>query len=183
MARTAGRSADETKRLILDAAAGLISRHGVAVPVSDIAVAAGVSKGGLLYHFPSKEALLAGMAEDLILSFRQDVERAASQEPPGPGRLTRAYIKVCFSLGQDMGGLRDYAALAVHLMFEPTPIEMAQEDARLWREELFADGLEPSVVRLIIAATDGSSSVPLWGAVLSQDDCKELERQLIELAR
>ena len=50
MARTAGRSADETRQLILTSAARLIGRHGTTVPVTDIAEAAGVSKGGLLYH-------------------------------------------------------------------------------------------------------------------------------------
>ena len=43
MARTAGRSADETRQLILTSAARLIGRHGTTVPVTDIAEAAGVS--------------------------------------------------------------------------------------------------------------------------------------------
>ena len=66
MARTAGRSADETRRMILDAAARLIGRYGTAVPVAQIADAAQVSKGGLLYHFPSKEDLLTGLAAELM---------------------------------------------------------------------------------------------------------------------
>src|SRR5690349_13603621 len=98
MARTAGRSAAETRRLILDAAARLISRHGTAVPVSDIAEAAGVSKGGLLYHFPNKEELLSGLANHLMGQFRHDVEQVAAEEEEGtPGRLTRAYIRVSFA--------------------------------------------------------------------------------------
>jgi AcrR family transcriptional regulator len=43
-----------------------------------VAQAAGVSKGGLLYHFPSKDALLAGMIERHIdqLNARCTAERA-----------------------------------------------------------------------------------------------------------
>ncbi|MGO1200893.1 MAG: TetR family transcriptional regulator, partial [Dermabacteraceae bacterium] len=48
MARTAGRSAEDTRRLILDTAIRLVGRKGTAVPVSEIAAEAGISKGGLL---------------------------------------------------------------------------------------------------------------------------------------
>ena len=58
MARTAGRSADETRQLILTSAARLIGRHGTTVPVTDIAEAAGVSRGWLYRHFPDKVTLL-----------------------------------------------------------------------------------------------------------------------------
>ena len=112
MARTAGRSADETRQLILTSAARLIGRHGTTVPVTDIAEAAGVSKGGLLYHFPNKETLLNGVATNLMTQFRSHVEQAATAEPEGvPGRLTRAYIRVSFAHAGDPSGLRDYIAL------------------------------------------------------------------------
>lgn len=157
MARTAGRSADETRQLILTSAARLIGRHGTTVPVTDIAEAAGVSKGGLLYHFPNKETLLNGVATNLMTQFRSHVEQAATAEPEGvPGRLTRAYIRVSFAHAGDPNGLRDYIALAAHLMFEPALEELAQADAAQWRSALFEDGLDPAITRMVIAATDGS---------------------------
>ena len=144
MARTAGRSADETRQLILTSAARLIGRHGTTVPVTDIAEAAGVSKGGLLYHFPNKETLLNGVATNLMTQFRSHVEQAATAEPEGvPGRLTRAYIRVSFAHAGDPSGLRDYIALAAHLMFEPALEELAQADAAQWRSALFEDGPTP----------------------------------------
>lgn len=162
MARTAGRSADETRQLILTSAARLIGRHGTTVPVTDIAEAAGVSKGGLLYHFPNKETLLNGVATNLMTQFRSHVEQAATAEPEGvPGRLTRAYIRVSFAHAGDPSGLRDYIALAAHLMFEPALEELAQADAAQWRSALFEDGLDPAIARMVIAATDGSNSAPL----------------------
>lgn len=182
MARTAGRSADETKQLIIEAAAGLIGRHGTAVPVTEIAEAAGVSKGGLLYHFPTKEALLSGLAADLMNQFRGSVERETTLEPENtPGRLTRAYIRVSFAHAADLTGLRDYIALAVHLMFEPGLEELAHEDAAAWRAALSDDGLDSAVTRMVIAATDGANSAPLWGAVLSEPDRAALEADLIAL--
>ncbi|HMR49151.1 MAG TPA: TetR family transcriptional regulator [Arachnia sp.] len=183
MGRKAGRGAEETRRLILDAASRLIGRHGTAVPVSDIAQAAGVSKGGLLYHFPNKEALLTGLATDLMERFRTDVERIAADDRPAPGRLARAYIRVSFAHADDLTGLRDYIALAAHLMFEPDLEELAQADAARWREALSDDGLDPAITRLVIAAADGANSAPLWGAVLTDTDRHALEADLIALTQ
>lgn len=64
---------------ILDAAEQLVTDEGARhLTLDAVAHAAGVSKGGLLYHFPSKDALLAGMIERHIdqLNARCTVERA-----------------------------------------------------------------------------------------------------------
>lgn len=183
MARTAGRSSADTRRLILDTAARLVGRSGTTVPVAEIAQAAGVSKGGLLYHFPTKESLLRAVGEDLMAQFREEVHRHAEEEEPAPGRLARAYLRVTFADAADVPRLRDEIALAAHLMFEPELEALAQQDARRWREELLADGLDPAVVRLVIAAADGNISAPLWGAILSGPDRDRLEEDLLALTR
>jgi len=100
-----------------------------------------------------------------------------------PGRLARAYIRVGFADARDVDGLRDHIALAAHLMFEPSMEALAEQDASQWRTALLEDGLDPALVRIIIAATDGANSAPLWGAVLNDDDRDELERHLISLTR
>jgi AcrR family transcriptional regulator len=41
-----------------------------------VAQAAGVSKGGLLYHFPSKESLLGALAQRYVQSKEQCIETA-----------------------------------------------------------------------------------------------------------
>jgi AcrR family transcriptional regulator len=49
---------------ILDAAEQIVTADGARnLTLDAVAQVAGVSKGGLLYHFPAKEALLAGMIE------------------------------------------------------------------------------------------------------------------------
>lgn len=64
---------------ILDAAEQLVRDHGARnLTLDAVAQAAGVSKGGLLYHFPGKDALLAGMVERHVdeLNARCLAERA-----------------------------------------------------------------------------------------------------------
>ncbi|MGW0175830.1 TetR/AcrR family transcriptional regulator [Rhodococcus sp. NPDC003322] len=58
--------APSTRDRILDALEKLLLTRGLAqVTLESVAAEAGVSKGGLLYHFHSKEALLAGMVRRL----------------------------------------------------------------------------------------------------------------------
>ena len=49
-----------------------------------MAQAAGVSKGGLLYHFPSKESLLGALAKRYVDSMEHCIERR--EERPQEGR-------------------------------------------------------------------------------------------------
>lgn len=75
---------------ILDRAAALFARRGYAkTSVQDVADAVGLSKAGLLHHFPSKDAL-----HDAVLAQADAlVQRALDQVgglPPGPARDRRA---------------------------------------------------------------------------------------------
>lgn len=63
----------DTRDRILDALESLLLEKGMShVTLESVAAKAGVSKGGLLYHFKSKDALLAGLVRRLT-------ERAGQQ--------------------------------------------------------------------------------------------------------
>lgn len=72
-----------TRDRIIDAFAQLLGENGERAATLDaVAAAAGVSKGGLLYHFGSKEALIEGVLERLATLVERDV--AAIRSSPGP---------------------------------------------------------------------------------------------------
>ena len=122
-------------------------------------------------------------AESLLADFRTAVRTAADAEPEGePGRLCRAYIRVSFAEA-DSQELRDLIAVTAQLMGHPDVRALAEADGRRWRDELAADGLPLTAVRMIVAATDGVSSAPLWGPVLDADDRAALEAELLALTR
>jgi AcrR family transcriptional regulator len=92
---------------VLDAFETLLIEHGPGGATLDaVAAAAQVSKGGLLYHFASKEALAAGLLQRLrersaadAEAIREAREGAAAyylrtSAPSGgiPGGLTRTYL-------------------------------------------------------------------------------------------
>lgn len=69
---------------VLDAFEALLVEHGERAATMDAtAKAAGVSKGGLLYHFGSKEALEAGLIERLRILVDEDIA-AIEAAPEGP---------------------------------------------------------------------------------------------------
>jgi AcrR family transcriptional regulator len=89
MARTAigSEKAEETRRRIVDAAAELFAEHGYhSTSLNDVIAAAGSTKGGFYFHFPSKVELALAVLESTRERFRQEVfastelhERAADQ--------------------------------------------------------------------------------------------------------
>lgn len=181
MARKAGRSPEETRRALLDAAAVVIRTRGITASLDEIAREAGVSKGGLLYHFPAKEDLVNALAEDLMGSFRAEVAAAVDPTDQSPGTLTRAYIHTCLAAQFDDAVLRDNVALVIQLSTLPEIVDMARVEADRWKDELRADGLPDHIVALVIAAADGASTAPLWGGSMLPVDTHQLHRQLHQL--
>jgi AcrR family transcriptional regulator len=68
---------------LLDAAERLIATGDAAPTLEGVAAAAGVSKGGLLYHFPTKAALLEAVVERIVA--RADEILAEAAERGGVG--------------------------------------------------------------------------------------------------
>ena len=66
----------DTRDRIVRAAEDVVIQEGVARLTLEAAAAeAGVSKGGVLYHFPTRAALVAAMVERFVVSFDADLER------------------------------------------------------------------------------------------------------------
>ena len=82
-----------SREAILDAAEAVVLADGAAhLTLDAVAERAKVSKGGLLYHFNTKEALLEGMVERQVR--RIDAIRLQAMEslPPQPGRELKACV-------------------------------------------------------------------------------------------
>ncbi|MGW4089005.1 TetR/AcrR family transcriptional regulator [Nocardia sp. NPDC004750] len=70
----------DTRDRILDALETLLLEKGMShVTLENVAATAGVSKGGLLYHFKSKDALLAGLVRRLADRAGQQLDNSVAQ--------------------------------------------------------------------------------------------------------
>jgi len=78
------------------------------VTLDSTAARCGVSKGGLLYHFPSKSDLFAGLCDRLTVT----IDDAISAAPDDPAGLIRWYLSAATEvvLGEDTLWLALFAA-------------------------------------------------------------------------
>jgi AcrR family transcriptional regulator len=78
---------------ILDAALTLVQEIGApALTLDAVAERAGVSKGGLLYHFPFKEELLTAANEAIARKLADARSAEALKLPDSPNRALKAYV-------------------------------------------------------------------------------------------
>ena len=87
------RGVHSSRERILNAAESRLLAGGPgALVIESVAADAGISKGGLLYHFPSKEALVAGLCERMLESFDRDLTELSDSDQESAGAWTRAYL-------------------------------------------------------------------------------------------
>jgi AcrR family transcriptional regulator len=74
----------DLRRVLIDAALQLVGEGGAeAVSVREAARRAGVSPGAPFRHFPSRDALMAAVAEEAQRRFRVEIEAALATAAPG----------------------------------------------------------------------------------------------------
>lgn len=80
---------------LLAAAAAQAAEGGLhGLSLAAVAEAAGVTKGGLLHHFPSREALLGALLERYTADLGAQIAAFLEEEPASAhGRFTRAYLR------------------------------------------------------------------------------------------
>jgi AcrR family transcriptional regulator len=83
-----------TRTQLMEAAAQIVTERGVDNLTLDlVAQRAGISKGGLIHHFPTRQTLLEGLFQSLLAVFQKSIEDFISIDENPRGRFTRAYIK------------------------------------------------------------------------------------------
>ncbi|HLR53138.1 MAG TPA: TetR/AcrR family transcriptional regulator [Pseudogracilibacillus sp.] len=167
-------SASDTRSKILNAAAYIIQTDGIlSFTLEAVAKRAGVSKGGLLYHFPSKEALVSGMVEHLMQNYIKNIERNANQDNLEHGKWTRSFIRGSFEQSNPdeymNAGLMAAAAVNRELL---KPVQDTYEQ---WQERINDDGLDSINSTILRLAVDG-----LWfSEIFNLAPLEESHRKLI----
>ena len=84
---------EQTRARIRVAAATVIERDGAGhLTLDKVAAEAGLSKGGLLYHYPTKDALLEGLLGHLLQGRAELVDKLTSEDSIDHGSLLNALI-------------------------------------------------------------------------------------------
>jgi AcrR family transcriptional regulator len=163
---------ERTRTRVLDAAMEVVEhRGGAALSLNSVAEQAGVSKGTLLYHYPTKEALVDAVVEHYLRYFEDAVADHARRHP-GDHAWLRAYVAV----GTDARERQRSRALFTVLAVDPdAPTRMA-ERLTAWQERAQAHPA-PGPALLVKLAVDGllladvtNSAPPLADLLAAIDD-------------
>lgn len=83
----------ERPEIILEAAAAVLLRSGSrALTIDAVAAEAGLSKGGVLHHYASKDALIAALVARELARLRQEIAACETAIPPGRSQLPKAMV-------------------------------------------------------------------------------------------
>lgn len=153
---------------IIDAATRVLVRDGVPRLTLDAAAReAGISKGGLVYHFPTKERLLEAVVLGAIARFEADLDARAALEagPPG-GRLLRAYLALSIE-GDPQAPVQLAALSAVFVDDALQPVVRAALGRLTTR--LTSAATDPVAAGIVRLAADGLLLGQFLGAPLPDD--------------
>lgn len=105
------------RRDLVQNAIVLAARHGLsAVSLQQVAEASGVTKGGLLHHFPSKQALVEAVFNQMVMEFGEALAEVMALDPAPHGRFTRAYLDLSLV---DADDLDEWSALWRSVVTDP----------------------------------------------------------------
>jgi len=147
---------------LLAAAERIVRRDGVGrLTLDAVAVEAGTSKGGLLYHFASRDALITAMVERHAVAFSASLDAAMAADPEPPGRWTRAYLRSSAKPTEPVEGDAAATGLLAAMASNPALADPLREQYAAWREQVADDGLPEADAMIVALAADG-----LWMADL-----------------
>jgi AcrR family transcriptional regulator len=140
-----------TRDRLLDAFEGLLIAHGPRAATLDaVAAAAEVSKGGLLYHFPSKAALAQGQRDRLAALGAADLT-AMRAAPEGAAEY---YLRE----SEQSGGPLDRALVAAVRLAEESDDDASAVLGELrdgWYAALLEELADPALAHVIQLVGDG----------------------------
>jgi AcrR family transcriptional regulator len=167
---------------ILDAAQAVVLQVGAAHMTLDaVASKARVSKGGLLYHFPTKEALLKGLLKRRLRHLEEGRERKSVELQDGPAREIKAYV--LSSLSRSRKDAPIGASLLAAVAHDPKLLEPVRGDYRKRLTRLIPAGMKFERALVVALATDGLRLLELLClSPLNAKQRKQLIGELFKLA-
>lgn len=129
-----------------------------ATTIDAVAARADISKGGVLYHFPSKEAL----AEAAIAWLREESEHDLTEMAKAPEGPSRHYVRTSWTSGSDLDTVY-VAVLRLAQASNESAIETLESVHDAWLKQIKAEVGDVHVAEAIMLIGEGlyaHSSMP-----------------------
>ena len=116
-----------------------------------------MSKGGLLYHFATKDALVDALVEDWLDRFEAEVVDGTAE-----GSWARAYARACAGPRSAAERAMD-VALLVAVAGDPRGLEVVRKRYAAWQDRVLADAPDGVDAPLFRLPADGLCFAVLLG--------------------
>jgi AcrR family transcriptional regulator len=179
-----GCHSDNARENIIDAAEEVVIERGARHLTFDaVALKAGVSRGGLLYHFPDKKALLKGMLDRLI----ERVEENRAKKRAGLAEsMEREIVAYLLSFLEEDDKIRraHAAALFATGADDPGLLAPVKEVYRKFMDDVTGNGLRFERAAVIALATDGLRLLELLAiSPFNEEERSRIVDEMISLAK
>ncbi|MEB8127204.1 TetR/AcrR family transcriptional regulator [Staphylococcus succinus] len=139
---------------LLEAAAAIVNEQGSEYLTLDaVAKKAGVSKGGLLYHFKNKLTLVQGLVDHADELYRSNVNQRVQEDPHEQGKWVRAFIEATREHRSENASITS-GMLAAQGINSQLLLPL-QDTYKTWQEKIEHDGLDKVDATIIRLAIDG----------------------------
>jgi len=142
-----------------------------------VAAESGVSKGGVLYHFATKRALVDGLLERWLTDFDRRLEAAGAN-------LLVEYVRCSDLSDEDPDVAATEFGMLAGMIDDPQVLEVVRTFQEKWMERMLAGGIDPAAAWTVRLAADGLWYADLLGLAAPRgDDRRALLARLLTLAR
>jgi AcrR family transcriptional regulator len=179
-----GHHSDSARERIIDAAEQVVVDLGAGHLTFDaVASRAGVSRGGLLYHFPDKEALLKGMLDRLVERASEGRARKRAELPESMEREIVAHLLSYLEEG-DWARRAVSAALIASGAHNPGLLAPVKEKYRKLMDEVTRGGMRLERAAVISLAADGLRILEVLSlSPFEQEERRRIVDEMMALAR
>lgn len=167
---------NNARDLILDAAIRVVGADGAGhLTIDAVAAMGGLSKGGVLYHFPNKRALLNGMLERMI-----ERELASLDTAPGNTPLERHLHSARNIRDDDKAASLALLAAAAE---DPEMMGVMRDTYKQVFKKARTGSKNPVAANALLVAAEGLRLLSVLGVLpLSQADKRAVHKHLAERA-
>jgi AcrR family transcriptional regulator len=156
------REYSNSREKILHAAEEVVMEVGAGhLTLDAVAKKAGVSKGGLMYNFPTKESLLESMIVRLVTLWKESYLRAVNDFPNTATGKLKAQIKATVTLDQRYRCVTN--ALLAASANEPKLMMPVKKHYRQIFAELQDAGIDFEVAAVLLMAASGLCTTEILG--------------------
>lgn len=146
-----------------------------------VAARAGVSKGGLLYHFPSKEKLLEAVVEHLLHTFSDDLTVRETHYEGELGGAMAAFIDL-FERDQ-IEEKPPASGILLALVQNPGLLEPIRRSNRMFLDRMKQSSSDPDAALVVYLALQGMRNMQLLNMdVLTREELAPFLARLKTLA-